>query len=337
MKRFISYVATFIAIPFAALVVIYFVTDPYKTLHPFSLEYFDSTNRDYLSSELFLKNYAAQKYDSFIFGSSRGCGINTYHWKKYLPEDSRQFLFQAWSETLTGIEEKICYIDEHGYKIKNALLLFDCPGSFCEDQLPKDALSIKHPAFSQQSKCCHQISLLFDFMQKPSEWMKAIKRFFHNEKTIVQFDPISNDWESCNSTRDLSYPPEKDSLCNMTQRNKEAFIKDIVSNPSHRTTTSEPLINDRFEKQLRNIYNIFKKQGTDFRIVITPAYCYSFPKLNDEDLSLMHSIFGKDKVFDYSGYNCLTSDYNNFSDPNHFGLYVGWHIIEDIYGKNNTI
>ena len=51
------------------LAVIYLVTDPYKTLRPFSLEYFDSTNRDYLSSELFLMRKTAfllrQSFDNF--------------------------------------------------------------------------------------------------------------------------------------------------------------------------------------------------------------------------------------------------------------------------------
>ena len=39
---------------------------------------------------------------SYVFVSSRGCGITTYQWLAYLPEGSSQFLFQAWGETITG-------------------------------------------------------------------------------------------------------------------------------------------------------------------------------------------------------------------------------------------
>ena len=67
MRRFLKRVFFFVAIPVLLLAIVYFITDPYKTLKPFSLEYFDLTNRDYLSSELFLMNYPEQKYDSYVF------------------------------------------------------------------------------------------------------------------------------------------------------------------------------------------------------------------------------------------------------------------------------
>ena len=70
MGRFLKQISLLLFVPLLLLAAVYFVTDPYKTLRPFSLTYFDSTNRDYLSSELFVLNYPEQTYDSFIFGSS---------------------------------------------------------------------------------------------------------------------------------------------------------------------------------------------------------------------------------------------------------------------------
>ena len=75
MGRFLKRILLLLLVPVLLLAAVYFVTDPYKTLRPFSLTNFDSTNRDYLSSELFLLNADEQRYDSYIFGSSRGCGI----------------------------------------------------------------------------------------------------------------------------------------------------------------------------------------------------------------------------------------------------------------------
>ena len=103
MKKFLIRIISFVGIPIVVVLIVYLITDPFKTLRPFSFQYFDGTNRDYLSSELFLRNDSIYHYNSFIFGSSRCCGFNTYHWKHYLPIGARQYLFQAWGETLTGI------------------------------------------------------------------------------------------------------------------------------------------------------------------------------------------------------------------------------------------
>lgn len=336
MKKFLSRILLVLIIPIAILLAIYLITDPYKTLRSFSLEYFDDTNRDYLSSELFLQNIEDQHYDSYIFGSSRGCGINTYHWLKYLPEGSKQFLFQGWGETLTGIEQKITYIDEHGYELKNAIVLLDIPGSFATPQMSREAVLIKHPTFSHKSEYSFQSALFFDFIQKPSQWRRAISRWAKHQKSFVSFDPNTNDWDGHNINADLTVPPQKDSLRNMTTKSRRDFLCEIAyKNNNDLDTIAEPLIVDSFILQLQHICDIFKCHNTGYRIIITPAYYYEHLSCNPLDRAILENIFGAENVYDYSGKNCLTSDYNNFSDPNHFGLYVGWHIIEDIYGRKS--
>ena len=321
----------FIAIPILLLLGVYLITDPYKTIRPFSLEYFDDTNRDYLSSELFLMNYPVQQYDSYILGSSKCGGINTYHWKNYLPEGSNQFLFQAWGETITGIEQKLNYIDEQGYRINNALILIDIPDSFAKDQTPTKAMSIKHPIFSHQSRWEFECVLFYDFIQKPSQWIKAVLGYKNKTIPFVGFDPVSNDWDGSNRYRDLTVPPQKDSLKNCSQIVRQAFLKEIQKSNPEDVLVSPALINEQFKNQLEHIKTIFEKQNTQYRIVISPSFCYTNPQINEDDLRILNQVFGSDLVFDYSGYNDLTSDYNNFSDPNHFGLYVGWNVIDHIY------
>ena len=334
MKRFLTRLTLFLLVPLLGLTVLYFISDPYKTLKPFSLDYFDTTNRDYLSSELFLMNYPERKYDSFIFGSSRGCGINTYHWAKYLPEGSSQFLFQSWSETLTGIEQKISYIDRHGYPLNNAIVLIDIPGTFSDKQVPTAALAIKDPSISGQPRWKYQLTLLYDFIQKPSQWLRAIREMVRPRTTAIGFDVVSNDWNNDNGTVDLSVPPAKDCLDNMSKRAREDFFNDLKGEENV-VKTSPPLIDRDLERQLRHMKETFERCGTDYKIVITPGYCYSYPAISGQDLEMLGLIFGTDNVFDYSGENPLTMDYNNYSDPNHFGLRVGWYIIENIYNHLN--
>lgn len=335
MKRFLLTIILFLAIPLVLLLSLYLLTDPYKTLKPFSLEYFDDTNRDYLSSSLFLMNYPSQQYDSYIFGSSKACGINSWHWLNYLPEGSRQFLLQGWGETLTGMEQKIAYIHKHGYPLKNVLLLIDYPNSFKDDQQPNEVISMKHPVLSGQSRWVHQAVLFGAFAQKPSQWVKAFQSW--NKKTVpaVGFDPVSNDWYGENRYRDVSAPPVKDSLYNCSVISRNVFLKEIEGKTDDELPTCDPVITEEFEEQLRQIKRIFDDEGTDYRVVVSPGYCYTSPKVNLKDDEILRRVFGDNRVFDFSGKNYMTEDYNNYSDPNHFGLWVGWWMIEEIYGDRS--
>lgn len=334
MGRFLQKIASLLLVPLLLLAAVYFVTDPYKTLRPFSLTYFDITNRDYLSSELYVRNYPEQAYDSFVFGSSRGGGINTYHWKKYLPEGSKQFLFQAWSETIAGVEQKIFYIDKHQGVIRNALILIDIPGSFAKPQLPTQALSIKDPRFSGQPRWAYQAILLFDFLQKPSEWVRAVKSQLHPHRPAVVFDVISNDWDKGNRSVDVNVIPSQDSLRNLSRTARAAFFKNYVDNPDVVVPASGSLIDDSLIKSMRHISEVFHRHDTDFRIIVTPGYRYQFPTISSRDLDILKSVFGEESVFDFSGRLDMTSDYNNFADPNHFGSRIGWQIIEEIYNPD---
>ncbi len=335
MRRFLYRVLLFFLIPLIGLTVLYFVSDPYKTLKPFSLQYFDSTNRDYLSTELFLMNDRDYDYDSFIFGSSRGCGFNTYHWKHCLGDDACPFLFQAWGETLTGIEQKISFLDERGNQLNNVLVLIDIPGTFSHKQLPTEAMSIKDPAISQQPRWLHQSILLYDFIQKPTQWIKAARGLFSNKSPRIVFDTVTNDWEKERLYKDFDNPPAKDSLRNFSSKKRKEFLKENASKTESDLKISKELINETHIQQLKHIKCIFDKQGTNYKIIITPGYCYSYPAISPIDLDILDSVFGADQVFDYSGKNVLTSDYNNFSDPNHFGQYVGWKIFENIYNHRD--
>lgn len=333
MKRYLIRILLFLGLPILVLLAVYYITDPFKTLRPFSLQYFDDTNRDYLSTELFLRNDSVYHYNSFIFGSSRCCGFNTYHWKHYLPEESRQFMFQAWGETLTGIEEKIDYIDNNGNEINNAFVLFDIPGTFAKDQLPKSVVKIKHYKFSGQSKLAYQSNLFYQFSQKPSKWVSSVIQYRNPIMVEFPVDSISNDWGPKSKLVDIYRQPQKDSLSNCTAKSKAVFLKQIEHKTDDDLQESEPLITEAFYAQLMHLKNVFDKHQTDYRIVVSPAYCYTHPSINPKDLAILQDIFGKDKVFNYSGKNDLTTDCYNFSDPNHFGSSVGWQIIEDIYNK----
>lgn len=332
MKRFLITISLVIVIPLILLVGIYVWTDPFKCVHAFDINDVDATNREYLSAELFLRNYNTYHYNSFIFSSSRGGGMNTYQWKQYLPDGAQPFLFQAWAESLTGIELKLEYLLEHDVPIDNALLLFDIPGTFDKNQLPHEALSMKHYMLTGQSKFAYNTMQWLNFIQKPSLWVTSVKNKMRNKRVPYESDTITNDWERENRFNYTVLPPQ-DSLKHCTEMTRRTFFEKIAHS-YNKVPVSDPLITEQFESQMRHIKAILDAEQTDYHIIITPAPCYTCQAINPNDLALLKIIFGAERVHNYSGKNEMTEDYNNFSDPGHFGLRVGYIIIKDIYDSN---
>lgn len=331
MKRFLVIVSLFIGIPAIVLLGLYVWTDPFKCVYDFDISDTDNTNREYLSTELFLRNYERQKYNSFIFSSSRGCGMNTYRWKTYLSGDPKPFVFQAWSESLTGIEMKMNYLQQNHVSIDNALILLDIPGSFNQVQLPKEAMSMKHYVFTGKTRFAYNIVQFYNYSQKPSLWVSCVQKKIKNEKTPCSTDTISNDWDNHNRYYSTGIP-DQDSLKYCSEITRKQFLQTITCRNNH-VDVSNQLIDDSFEKQLRHIKQILDDKGTDYYIILTPAYCYTNPSVNPDDLAMLEEVFDEDRVYDFTGINEMTNDYNNFTDPNHFGQRVGYMIFEKIYGK----
>lgn len=323
MKKFLIHIILIIGIPFLIIFSLYWITDPFKINHPFSLDHISTVNREYLSMELFIKQYPHYKYNSFIFGSSRGGGINSYHWKQLLDKSHTQkdtisqFLFQAWSESITGIYQKINYLDKNQIPINNALVLIDI-SMFCKTQDHKSAMDVKHYMLSGHSKFNYQWVFIQAYMEKPDKVISSIVELWKHPDNNINFDTISNDWD-----KEDQYQTEKEPDKNYTL-DKSRF-KDHVSeeqfSPKEITSGYIPILND--------IKQIFDYNKTYYKIIITPDY--NQVHMNMEDLEILEKIFGKENVYNFSGKNYITDDKFNFSDPNHFDLITGWQMLNEIY------
>lgn len=330
MKRFLITILLVIIIPLIILAGIYVWTDPFRCIHDFDTNDVDATNREYLSTELFLLNNPTCHYNCFIFSSSRGMSLNTYQWKQYLSEDAQPFLFQAWAETLTGVELKIEYLTSHNVPIDNALILLDIPSSFEKNQLPHDALTMKHYVFTGDSKLIYNIKQYYNFIQSPSLVYRYIKKTILGNKDVFFSDTITNDFYDTNRYNFTDLPPQ-DSLNLCSELTKRSFIESVEHLTNKDVVISEPLISEHYKSQLRHVQTMLDVNHTDYHIVITPAYCYTHPAINPKDLNVLQEIFGAERVHDYTGENKWNIDYNNFADPNHFGKRVGYMMIKDIY------
>jgi len=326
MKKFLINILLIIGIPFVLIFSLYWITDPFKINKPFSLDYYSDVNRDYLSTELFFLQNPKYHYNSFVFGSSRCSGINTYTWKYLLNKNTHQkdtvsqFLFQAWSETIGGINQKIEYLDKNNIPVNNALILIDVVAAFRKN--PVDVLGIKHYKLSGQSKILYQKLFIQSYMSSPSEILASIKNMF-KPKPIYQLDTVSNDWIKDNKYNFMT-EPVRDSTLNKSKFGNRPLEKQFAK----KTITTE------YFNILKNIKNIFDKHQTNYKIILTPTYDQIH--INNEDLKILEQIFGADNVFNFSGKNYITEDKYNFMDIEHFDLIVGWWILNKIYGDFQT-
>ena len=85
------------------------------------------------------------------------------------------------------------------------------------------------------------------------------------------------------------------------------------------------------------IKGVFDRKETDYKIIDTPAYGYMHPSITEDDLQILQEVFGEENVFDFSEREDITLDWKNFSDPNHFGLNIGWQMLEEVYHGRESV
>jgi len=321
MKKFLIKIICFIGFPLVALLGIYIIDDPFKVVKPFSLDYVSKINRGYVSTELFIRNYSKYKYDSFIFGSSRVSALNSYQWKEYLSEGSIPFVYQAWSEKLTGVYQKMCFLDDNNIEIRNVIIVLDIPGSFSFPQEMNDAESIPHYRIAEKriGKCkLYYQYIFFKTYLTPTKIAVSCKDIFVKNKSFaLTADSISNDYNVLNRDNYKIRP-----IQDKTLDKSEFYEKGIVE------TYSDIMINANLLLKLQKIKEILVKNKTKYAIIISPNY--SEMHINMEDLKILTDIFGEEHVYNYTGKNEINSDKYNFYDISHFDANIGWDIIEDI-------
>jgi len=330
MKKFLGIILAFFGIPLLLLLCLYLWTDPFRTLHLFDINDVNTVNREYVSTELYLRNKDKYHYDSFVFGSSQASGLNTYTWKMYLPDSASTFLFQAWSENIAGVRQKMTWLDKNGVKIKNALILIDMPGFFDKEQILYNALSMKHYAISGESEWRYHTHEFYNFIQKPSGWIDYTKQKIYGIKVPLSADSITNDWFKENA-QNYTNIPKQDSLSQCTEQTRRNFFLQN-SQVTYGDVQMAPTVIDTSHMEcLQTIRDIMERQETEYYIIITPIYRYTHPYINPQDLETLQAIFGTDRVYDFTTRVEYTSDYNDFFDPIHFGTRLGWYMLREIY------
>ena len=301
IKKFIvrSLLAT---LPVFLMVAFYAVRDPFHVIHPVIKDaggndsLATARNAGVMSVETFNLYNAREHYDSFIFGSSMSQNFKAEYWRPYLPADASILHFDASSETLDGIIDKMNYLTGKGATIKNALIIIE-EELLRRDPQDDDILFARHPATT--ASC--------DGLRFHTLFFKA----FLNLKQVKL--ALTAGEEADEETRDAIigcvtparigksneiYFATTDSL--IATSPQEFFTPQRLGKRKHviYPTPIAPAIDSRVEKKLREMKRILDMNKSQYIIIIPP--CNVKPQLMQQDLWTMKSIFGEKFVHDFS-------------------------------------
>jgi hypothetical protein len=336
LNKFI-YKTLIVLFPFLFFLLLYIILDPFKVIHGYPPFYKKGDvvdiNRGYVSTTTYEKQYQKYKYDSFIFGNSRSRFYEVSDWQKYLPSNSSCYHFDASLESLYGIYKKVLYIDKKGGYLNNVLIIADTD-ELARDKTEEEHLFIISPQLENNKNIINfhttffKVFCYYKFLYAFLDYKISgkVKDYMRDNNLL---DDQSFDYnQTTNEIRLLDAEEKIGNALYYTDKKMSEFHRmpgDLVS---------ESVIKDNQKQMLEKIKKIFTKHHTNYRIVINPLYDQI--KFNPEDLHYLEDLFGKDFVFDFSGRNILTENYQNYYDKFHYRPQVSRQIMEIIYETDST-
>lgn len=330
MKRFIRY-CVLLSIPLIVMVPFYIMEDPYKVIWHYD-NYYPSDNvielnRGYVSIMHYINHHKELGYDSFIFGNSRSIAFHEKEWKKYIPKSNRCYHFDVSGGSIRELYGEINYINKNGI-LRNALLVFDV-GMLGTTE--NRGILYSMPPILKNGK---------DLISFHNEYFWSFYKFgfflaYIDYKTHKDFKPYMIDYfidpswkrgyDSINN--ELNWDKHEASISEGTYYSTERIKR--FENAQFPGKVSDCVLNDERKELLREIKNIFYKQNTDYRIIISPIYDQI--KINPEDLLFLYDVFGQENVFDFSGISKWSLDYQNYYETSHYRSCVANEILKIVY------
>lgn len=335
MKLFLRKALLFLILPviiFGLLLTGYIIYDPFMVVKSYSnYSHSFNVNRGYVSTEVFLRNYKKQKYNSFIFGSSRVFGFHVSSWQQHLGDSSRVYSFDAYGEKISGMYHKLRFLDERGIDIRNVLLCFDTDYTFrIKEETPR-YLYIEHPASSNVTWLAFHLeefeaylnpSLLYSLYAKELFGVNnAYVNQYYSTKGGITYDTINNEPQR----HDLDLAIKNDSI---------SYYKKVPFYPVNQTGEPPyPIINETLIGYMKGIKKILDKHHTDYRIILNPLYSQAI--YHSTDMASIQNVFGSERIYNFSGPNKITRNKYNYYEESHFRPFIGDSIMNIIYSNNS--
>ncbi len=334
--KFLKRMICFLIVPVLLTIGTYIYLDPFKVIYDYDI-YYDENNKNkggvvlnsgYVNTMTLSQQIDSIKYNSFIFGNSRSGFYEVNDWKNYLTSDARCFHLDAAMETYDGLCKKIKYLDEIGVKIENALIVLDY--SIFIEKKHSSHLFIQPPILNKNS-------IIYNIIFQWNNFRAFCNPHFI--KAYLGHYYIGKDMDDANALNKIVF--EYDVMSSeLKQIESEQKIKDgifydaermlfFLFNKQYPDSIGPQYIDEDIKQNLVDLKQILDKHNTDYRVVISPLY--NQIKFNSMDLIVLKSIFGNEFVYDFSGANEFTSDFQNYYEDSHYRPHVAREIMKIIY------
>lgn len=325
---------TVFASPFGVLLILYLLLDPFKVVwsydsyYPTNVAGGVSLNPGYVATQNFRQHVDTVHYDSFILGNSRSIYYPISAWQEMIGSESRCYHFDAASESLLGIWEKLRFIEQSGCKIRHLLWVADA------DLLAKTDCDHWHLCESAPALTNYHNTLYFNwyclkafinpkFLTAYLDYLcfNQLRPYMLKENLLTEdmfcYDAVGNECDFQPLEQMIAeghfYTPERLKVFEGRQ------FPDSIS-PSVIGTEQLALLD--------SISALLTRQKTDVQIIISPLFDQI--RLNPVDMIALQEYFGRENVHDFSGPNEWNRDYKNYYEASHYRRPVAIDILRKI-------
>ena len=311
--------------------VIYVAIDVFKIVYHYNTYYTDNDivgiNRAYASTMTYINQNSQFHYNSFIFGNSRSLYYQVDTWKKYLPENSRCMHYDEFGGSISGIRDKMAFIDKNGGHIDHALLVIDYRLLSFYDR-EQGYLYLAPPILKNNSNLIkfhvqHFSAFLnpmfifalvdYNLYKTYRPYMEGLIKIRHSIY-IPQYNEFQNTVEEAEIREGIYYNPTR---------------LEVFKNKQKPGSFSSEVLGSKEIECLKETKRLFDKHKTSYKIIISPLYDQI--KLNRRTYMTLCKIFGKERIFDFSGVNKWNKDYHNYYEYSHYRPVVAEEIMDIIY------
>ena len=317
-----------LAAPLAASLIFYVISDPFSVLHrpiygPGSAV---SINRDFASTELYLRGQEGGRYDSFIFGNSRALAFMCDDWTRAMQRpEARCFHFDAWKESLYGVDAKVRLVDGLGASLTDVLVVLDGSVLAGVDADTGPAFR-KHPRLTGQSWIGFELDYLVDFYSNHFCLKYLDYTLFGRNRPYMGALFNAQNFTHRLDTNDQFFKLREQEIA----REGDAYWSNRPAIFGPRTPSTSPaVVREPQRRLLDEMAATFRRHGTRVRIVVSPLYDQI--RIAPGDLETLRRTFGEASVADFSGVNSLTGDVHNYYEDSHYRPTVARAILGALY------
>jgi len=283
---------------------------------------------DFVSTENFTMRNPDQNYNAFIFGNSRSQYWQTAYWQKYIGNEQRCYHYYGNGETLLGMYLNIQYINNCGNKIDHALLVLDAellsqtkakPGHLFST--PPKTVNYRNLIEFQATNFIAFLNPVFIFAYVDYLLFKTLRPYMQ-ERYFFEYPILYNPQN--NEIVDQMFDQ---AISDGSYYNDQRMLR--FKNKQYPDSISKPVLLEENKQMLQEIAHILHHHHTQYKVVISPLF--NQIRINPSDLRFIHTVFGKNNVYDFSGKNTITSDYKNYYEESHYRPFIARQLMDSLY------